>query len=238
MSGGKQTSETKIPEWLSGAAQQALGRANSVAAIPYTPYFGPDVAAMTPMQEAAASNINAGASAFGMAAPTGTGMPEAQTFAGGVRGYSSVPMYEAAVAELKARNPGTYNAIMSQFADPMTGAMPSWMQPPAAAQPVASAAAQPVAPAAMPMSSRSDRSAAEIAALAPVQSGGGGTSSITNWASSYLPGGVYDRNLTSPINQAIARATQAAPRAPTQADRPISRSSASAATKSTFRGGR
>lgn len=231
MSGGSQTSETKIPEWLSGAAQQALARANSVAAIPYAPYFGPDVAAMTPMQEAAASNINAGASAFGMAAPTGTGMPEAQTFAGGVRGYSSAPMYEAAVNELKTRYPGAYNAIMGQFSDPMTGAMPSWMQSPAAAQ--------PVAPAAMPMSSRSDRSAAEIAALAPVQSGGGGgTSGIANWVSSYLPGGVYDRNLTSPINQAIARATQAAPRAPTQADRPISRSSASAATKSTFRGGR
>jgi hypothetical protein len=228
MSGGKQTSETKIPEWLSAAAQQGLGRANSVASIGYTPYYGPDVAAMTPMQDAAMSNINTGASAFGMAAPTSSGMPEAQTFAGGVRGYSSAPMYEAAVAELKARYPGAYNAIMGQFSDPMTGAMPTWMQPPAAAQ--------PVAPAAMPMSSRSDRSAAEIAALAP--SRGGGTSSITNWASSRLPGGVHDRNLTSPINQAIARATQAAPRAPTQADRPISRSSASAATKSTFRGGR
>lgn len=227
MSGGKQTSETKIPEWLSGAAQQALARANSVAAIPYTPYFGPDVAAMTPMQEAAASNINAGASAFGMAAPTGTGMPEAQTFAGGVRGYSSAPMYEAAVNELKARYPGAYNAIMGQFSDPMTGAMPSWMQP---------AAAQPTSGPMVQQTGSSDRSAAEMVALSP--SRGGGTSSITNWASARLPGGVNDRNLTSPINQAIARATQAAPRAPTQADRPISRSSASAPTKSTFRGGR
>lgn len=227
MSGGKQTSETKIPEWLSGAAQQALARANSVAAIPYAPYFGPDVAAMTPMQEAAASNINVGASAFGLNAPTGTGMPEAQTFAGGVRGYSSAPLYEAAVNELKARYPGAYNAIMGQFSDPMTGAMPSWMQP-AAVQPTSGPMAQ--------QTGSSDRSAAEMVALSP--SRGGGTSSITNWASSYLPGGVNDRNLTSPINQAIARATQAAPRAPTQANRPISRSSASAPTKSTFRGGR
>lgn len=208
MSGGKQTSETKIPEWLSGAAQQALTRANSVAAIPYTPYFGPDVAAMTPMQEAAASNINAGASAFGMAAPTGTGMPEAQTFAGGVRGYSSAPMYEAAVNELKARYPGAYNAIMGQFSDPMTGAMPSWMQPPAAAQ--------PVTPAAMPTSSRSDRSAAEIAALAPSQGYG---SFIPGAISARLPGGVNTRNPASVVNQAIARATQTN-NTPSQSNRP------------------
>lgn len=213
MSGGKQTSETKIPEWLSGAAQQALARANSVAAIPYTPYFGPDVAAMTPMQEAAASNINAGASAFGMAAPTGTGMPEAQTFAGGVRGYSSAPMYEAAVNELKARYPGAYNAIMGQFSDPMTGAMPSWMQPPAAAQ--------PVAPAAMPMSSRSDRSAAEIAALAPSRAGGG-----TGTGSFGLPDPMSGRfagtNLPGMGGQVVNAVTRAL----------------AAPTKSTFRGGR
>lgn len=213
MSGGKQTSETKIPEWLSGAAQQALARANSVAAIPYAPYFGPDVAAMTPMQEAAASNINAGASAFGMAAPTGTGMPEAQTFAGGVRGYSSAPMYEAAVAELKARYPGAYNAIMGQFSDPMTGAMPSWMQPPAAAQ--------PVAPAAMPMSSRSDRSAAEIAALAPSRAGGG-----TGTGSFGLPDPMSGRfagtNLPGMGGQVVNAVTRAL----------------AAPTKSTFRGGR
>jgi len=208
MSGGSQTSETKIPEWLSGAAQQALARANSVAAIPYAPYFGPDVAAMTPMQEAAASNINAGASAFGMAAPTGTGMPEAQTFAGGVRGYSSAPMYEAAVAELKARNPGTYNAIMSQFADPMTGALPSWMQPPAAAQPTG----QPI----VQQTSRSDRSAAEIAALQPSRGYG---SFVPGAISSRLPGGVNTRNPASAVNQAIARATQTN-NTPSQSNRP------------------
>lgn len=214
MSGGKQTSETKIPEWLSGAAQQALARANSVAAIPYTPYFGPDVAAMTPMQEAAASNINAGASAFGMAAPTGTGMPEAQTFAGGVRGYSSAPMYEAAVNELKTRYPGAYNAIMGQFSDPMTGAMPSWMQPPAAAQ--------PVAPAAMPMSSRSDRSAAEIAALAPSRAGGGGTGTGSFGLPDPMSGRFAGTNLPGMGGQVVNAVTRAL----------------AAPTKSTFRGGR
>ena len=159
MGGGSQTSETKIPEWLNTAAQQGLGRANSVASIGYTPYYGPDVAAMTPMQEAARTNINAGATAFGMAAPTSSGMPEAQTFAGGVRGYSSAPMYEAALAELKTRYPGQYNAIMGQFIDPVTGAMPTSMQPAAAPTYSMGVAQTP--------SSRSDRSAAEIAALQP-----------------------------------------------------------------------
>lgn len=159
MGGGSQTSETKIPEWLSSAAKSALGRANTVAGIGPTPYYGPDVAALSPLQEAARANLGAGASAFGLAPAASSGLPEAQTFAGGVRGYSSAPLYEAAVNELKTRYPGQYNAIMGQFIDPVTGALPSWLQPTAAAQPTASAM--------QPTSARSDRSAAEIAALAP-----------------------------------------------------------------------
>jgi hypothetical protein len=206
MGGGSQKTETKIPEWLSGAAKQALGRADTVASLGYTPYYGPDVAAMTPMQEAARSNINAGASAFGMAAPTSSGMPEAQTFAGGVRGYSSAPMYEAALAELKARYPGQYNAIMSQFIDPVTGALPMSSQT-AATQPVTSTPTQ--------TSSRSDRSAAEIAALQPSRGGNLGST----YVASRLPGGVNTRNPASAVNQTVARLTQTN-NAPSQSSRP------------------
>lgn len=213
MGGGKQTSETKIPEWLSAAAQQGLGRANSVASIGYTPYYGPDVAAMTPMQDAAMSNINTGASAFGMAAPTSSGMPEAQTFAGGVRGYSSAPMYEAALAELKTRYPGQYNAIMGQFIDPVTGALPMSMQP--------SAAAQPAAPAALP--NRPDRSAAEIAALAPSRSYmGGGTGTGSFGLPDPMSGRFAGTNLPGMGGQVVNAVTRAL----------------AAPTKSTFRGGR
>lgn len=211
MSGGKQTSETKIPEWLSAAAQQGLGRANNVASIGYTPYYGPDVAAMTPMQDAAMSNINAGASAFGMAAPTSSGMPEAQTFAGGVRGYSSAPMYEAALAELKARYPGQYNAIMSQFTNPVTGAMPMSMQPPAA---------QPAAPAAT--SSRSDRSAAEMAALAPSRGYAGGAGTGSFGLPDPMRGRFAGTNLPGMGGQVVNAVTRAL----------------ATPTKSTFRGGR
>lgn len=127
MGGGSQTSTTTIPAWLEAAAQGNLGRANQAAQIGYTPYYGPDVAAMTPMQNAAFDNTNQSAAAFGLAAPTGSGMPAPQTFAGGVQGYSSQPMYQGAVDALAANNPGQYAAINRMFIDPVTGLMPGQM---------------------------------------------------------------------------------------------------------------
>jgi hypothetical protein len=52
------------------------------------------------------------------------GMPEAQTFAGGVQGYSSAPLYEQSLDKLFANAPAQYNAINSMFIDPFTGAAP------------------------------------------------------------------------------------------------------------------
>lgn len=122
--GGSTTSKVEIPKWLEDAAQQNLSRADMISTIGYTPQYGPDVAALTPTQEAAMANTNAGASAFGMGAAPGTGMPAPQEFAGGVRGYSSAGLYEQALAELAARMPGQYAALREPFRDPVTGAMP------------------------------------------------------------------------------------------------------------------
>lgn len=122
--GGSTTSKVEIPKWLEDAAQQNLARADMISTIGYTPQYGPDVAALTPMQEAAMANTNAGASAFGMGAAPGTGMPAPQEFAGGVRGYSSGSLYDQALAELAARMPGQYAALREPFRDPITGAMP------------------------------------------------------------------------------------------------------------------
>lgn len=135
--GGSQSTSVQIPAWLEQAAQANLGRADQAAQIGYTPYYGPDVAAFTPMQQAAMQGTNQAASAFGMAAPTDTGMPQAQTFAGGVQGYSSAPMYEEALAALQQNAPGQYNAIRNMFLDPQgTGAYtPSQGQQPAPAAP-------------------------------------------------------------------------------------------------------
>jgi hypothetical protein len=88
------------------------------------PYFGPDVAAFTPTQEAAFQNVAGQAGAFGLAAPAGgvmAGMPTPQEFAGGIRGYSSAPIYEQALGELTARRPAQVNLMESLFIDPVTG---------------------------------------------------------------------------------------------------------------------
>jgi hypothetical protein len=144
--GGKTTTEVKIPAWLEEAARRNIGRAETVAGLGYAPYYGPDVAAMTPFQLASGQGINAAASAFGL--PTvdvNMGMPTAQTFDGGLRAYSSGGLYDQAVRELETRRPGQYDAITGLFVDPITGAPPlSFGQPVTPVAPVAPTA--PVAP--------------------------------------------------------------------------------------------
>lgn len=117
--GGSQTTKVEIPAWLDAAGQRALAKGEEIAKIGYTPFYGPDVAALTPDQEAAMRNTRSAASAFGLGgtSPMG-GMPEPQTFAGGVRGYSSGSLYDQAVSELQNRRPGQYEALMAQFLDP------------------------------------------------------------------------------------------------------------------------
>ena len=115
--GGSETTETTIPAWIRDPAISNLARAEAVQRIPYMPYYGPDVAAFTPAQNAAFdTNIGAG-EAFGLLAPdtlTATsGMPTPTDF-DGFTGYSSQPIYESAKAELEAKQPGAvaqYNAL-------------------------------------------------------------------------------------------------------------------------------
>jgi hypothetical protein len=141
--GGKSTTEVKIPEWLESAARSNIGRAENVAGLGYTPYYGPDVAAMTPMQTAAGQGINTAAGAFGLGTTDlSMGMPAPQTFAGGVQGYSSGGLYDQSLAELQRRAPGQYNAMTGMFINPRTGAAPLSFgssvpaMPPMAAAPV------------------------------------------------------------------------------------------------------
>lgn len=109
--GGSQTTKTEIPAWIEEPATRNLARAEQAQKIGYQPYYGADVAAFNPTQEAAMQmNIDA-ANAFGML-PSGysgltptSGMPAPSIFTGGIQGYSSAPMYEQAVAEAARRNP-------------------------------------------------------------------------------------------------------------------------------------
>lgn len=119
--GGSQTSEVKIPTWLEEPVKRNLARGETAAGIGYMPYYGPDVAALSPQQESAMRGANTAASAFGLSTPDAfsTGLPQAQTFAGGVRGYSSGDLFDQAVQEFANRRPeqaATYNRLFDQKA--------------------------------------------------------------------------------------------------------------------------
>ena len=111
MSGGKGGSTTQaqqMPKFLEDAAKYNIDMAKQAGKIGYMPYYGPDVAALTPQQEQSMRTNFIGQQAYGMIDPMAqfsTGVPQAQEFAGGVRGYSSGGLFDEAVAELKRRNP-------------------------------------------------------------------------------------------------------------------------------------
>ncbi len=106
--GGSKTQETTIPAWIRDPAIRNLQRAEDVQRIEYMPYYGADVAAFTPTQNAAFNTNIGAAEAFGLLAPNTltatTGMPEPTDF-NGISAYSSQPLYESALAELKANQP-------------------------------------------------------------------------------------------------------------------------------------
>lgn len=119
--GGSQSSKVEIPAWAESAMQENLQRAKQAAQIGYQPYYGPDVAAFTPMQEAGMQGAYDAAAAYGLAAPGGNamaGMPQAQEFAGGIKGYSSGDLFEQARQEFEARNPQQaqqYNQLFTPY---------------------------------------------------------------------------------------------------------------------------
>ena len=131
--GGKQTTSTQIPAWLEQAAQKAIAQSGQAGQIGFTPWQGPDVAAMTAGQTGAIDNNNAALSAFGLA-PSQSSMP-APTDYGGVQGYSAYPVYQQGMEAFKQSAPGQYNAISGMFIDPVTGQM-AGAQPQAQAMPV------------------------------------------------------------------------------------------------------
>ena len=125
--GGSTTSSVTIPEYIEAAAQRNLNKAERISQIGYTPYYGPDVAAFTPMQQAGFQNIADTAGAFGVSGGGMSqqdimgGMEPATTYAGGVQGYSSAPIYEQALQTLGERRPGQKAYIDSFFIDPYAG---------------------------------------------------------------------------------------------------------------------
>jgi hypothetical protein len=228
--GGSTSSTVTVPKYIEDAAKANLAKADEISKIGYTPYYGPDVAAFNQMQQAGFQNTAGMADAFGLAGGgTGMeGMPMPTTYAGGVQGYSSAPMFEQSMAELEARRPGQYAAINAPFIDPVTGAQP--------AAPYGTGAAMPK------YSFRNMLGDSYTAGTDYTGSGGSDNTgamtvdqqnasfgiSPSGTISAALPGGVNDRNLGRPVNQFIAGATSPAQQsgAPTSSSRPVGRDSA------------
>lgn len=124
--GGGSTQEVKIPAWLEQGMRRNLARSEKGAEIGKIVNYGPAVAALDPMQKLAMQGSYDAASSFGLAPAGGdalAGLPEEQEFAGGVRGYSSAPLFEAARAEFEAKNPqqaAAFNSLFVPYGTPDT----------------------------------------------------------------------------------------------------------------------
>ena len=203
-----ETSEVAIPAYIEQAAQRNLNKAEQISQLGYVPYYGPDVAAFSPMQNAAFQNTADLSSAFGLSAPTGQNvygsMGAPTDFGGGVQGYSSAPIYEQALGELERRRPGQYDAITGLFIDPQTGARGQY-----------SAAPVDYTRGGMPSAGGGGGDGQNPFMAANLGSGGGGgyntSTTSMNTPLSYLRGGVNDPNLTSGLSQFAANVTGGVP---------------------------
>lgn len=171
--GGKSTSQVQLPGFIEDAAQRAIQRGEQAAQIGFVPFSGPEVAAFTPMQEAAFAGTNQAASAFGLPTVSGPQFPEPQEFAGGVRGFSSRGLLDEAISQLGQERPGQLEAIQSFFIDPVTGALPLGTPVQSPVDPVVST------------TQRDDRNSRFVA---PAPSGGQGFTSIRDMFDGGGPG--------------------------------------------------
>lgn len=227
--GGSTTSEVKVPEYIEAAAQRNLNRADKVSQLGYVPEYGPSVAAFTPNQQAAFQNTANTADAFGMSSPTSQrdimgGMAPPTTYANGVQGYSSAPMYEQMVAELARNRPGQKSYIDSFFIDPTSGNY-------SGQSPVDYTQYNTMA-----QDARNESSANRANQIAVAEAGAPrtyNTSTTTmNAPTSYLPGGVNDPFLTSKPSQIIAGATGGIPGMTAGSDNVYTRTGSAAPTTS------
>jgi hypothetical protein len=127
-SSSKQKSSSQLPSWYSDYAKKALALGEAVSQQGYTPWMGADVAAFSPQQVQGMQGAQDFYSTFmtpGQAAPqVADSIPQAQEFAGGVKGYSSYPMFQEQVANLEKTYPGLANYMKQFTIDPMTGKLP------------------------------------------------------------------------------------------------------------------
>ena len=94
--GGKGSSSTKPDKWTKEITEELMAYGKEVGKLPYQPWAGVDVAAMTPMQEQGIQQMSDLGKSFGMGGMDNAGsagMPTTYTDASGNRGYSSFPAF-------------------------------------------------------------------------------------------------------------------------------------------------
>ena len=123
--GGKNTeqSDRDIPDWLKQPAIRNLQRAEDVQRIEYMPYRGAEIAAFNDVQNLAMNNNLNTARAFVLLDHSSTltaesQMPTPTEFDGGFKGYSSMSLYDQALAETKAQQPGAIAQYEALFGAP------------------------------------------------------------------------------------------------------------------------
>lgn len=118
--GGRESQDATLPSFFETAVQQGVGMGTDASQVGNVVYRGPDVAAFSPMQDAAFQNTQQAAGAFGMNTGAGNYMPQAVE-AGGAMGYSSAPIYDQAMQNLQQAAPAQADYIASFGIDPVTG---------------------------------------------------------------------------------------------------------------------
>jgi len=118
--GGRQNSEVVMPAFVEDFAKMLTERGGMVGQMPFAPYSGPDVAAFTPAQVAAMQSAGKAAEAYGLIGKGQTpriigdptaggafrgGFMDATNYGGGVRGHSSLPLFQQSVANLETLAP-------------------------------------------------------------------------------------------------------------------------------------
>lgn len=122
--GGKTTQKPYVPRFAETAMQQGIGMATDIAPLQdtYTPLYGPQVAALSPLEQASMQGTDMMASAFGMPTTGGQSyLPQAQTYEGGIQGYSARPMVESMISQFREERPAQAEYRESFGIDPVTG---------------------------------------------------------------------------------------------------------------------
>lgn len=92
--GGSKETTVELPPELETGSAGAIGAAMQSAALPYKPNRGVTIAGFSPQQEAVFDGTNAAAAAFGLPIAQGNYLPEMETGAGGVKGYSTGALFD------------------------------------------------------------------------------------------------------------------------------------------------